>query len=66
MFEDLNKKTVLKRVEDFLKTEKNNFVPGLIADIQREGRIWGEKERQKWCSTKDIFPTNIQNGEVEK
>ena len=33
VFEDLNKKTVLKRVEDFLKIEKNNFVPGLIADF---------------------------------
>ena len=62
VFADLDKKTVLKRVEDFLKMEKKILTQASMLIFKEEG---GSEGKMRGRNDENILPESIQNVTTE-
>ena len=60
VFEDLNKKTVLKRVEDFLKTEKTILSQASLLIFKEKGGSEGKRRGRNDVPPKTFFPQTFK------
>ena len=60
VFEDLNKKTVLKRVEDFLKIEKTILSQASLLIFKEKGGSEGKRRGRNDVPPKTFFPQTFK------
>ena len=65
VFAGLDKKTVLKRVEDFLKIEKKMLTQTSMLIFKEKGGSEGKMRGRNDVPPKNLFPSSIQNVTIE-